>query len=109
MADVAGNVTSEEVRVYVIGQGNLSILANGVKALDEPLHLTANKIEFNITGNLGEAEIKWSYGYKTRGWFKDECVICQDNNIKTDREGWISVFISDSERNSKLIHILITD
>lgn len=109
VSDSAGNTTNKTLHVTVQGEGLKEVYINGLRVINESLLLSPGDLEVSTSGFMGDIRIETGNGYRNEAWFKKNGIFRESNLINVTDKGWITLYITDSERNSKLVHILITE
>lgn len=109
VTDSCGNTAVKTLAVKVLGSDEQIVTVNGIKHESEALLLSTNKLQVAARGFSGQVSIKWTKGYETVAFFKDYGNEAASGIVPLNETGWYSLYISDAERNSRLIHVYISD
>jgi hypothetical protein len=71
--------------------------------------LNASKLSVITRGFAGQVGVKWTKGFETVAFFKGNVTEAVSGTIAISEKGWFTLYIYDNERNSRLVHVLITD
>jgi hypothetical protein len=103
------NETVKILTVKVRSDEEQTVRINGVKYEGEPLPLAANKLQVTAEGFSGQVSLKLAEGFRDASYFKSGGTAGSLDNIPISKKGWLTLYVYDNERNSRLIHVLITD
>lgn len=109
VADSCGNTAAKTFSIKVLGSGEQIVTVNGFKYESEPLMLGTSRLQVAARGFAGQYGIKWTKGYETEAFFKDHGNEADSGTIPISATGWYTLYISDAERNSRLVHVYISD
>jgi hypothetical protein len=104
-----GNEAVKILTVRVRSDEEQAVRINGVKYEEEPLPLAASKLQVTSEGFSGKVSLKLAEGFRDASYFKAGGTAGTLDDIQVSKEGWLTLYVYDNERNSRLIHVLITD
>lgn len=109
---VVNSVGNEAVKILTVkvrSDEEQIVRINGVKYEEEPLPLAANKLQVTAEGFSGQVSLKLAEGFREASYFKNGGTAGSLDDIPVSKKGWLTLYVYDNERNSRLIHVLITD
>ncbi|HWQ30228.1 MAG TPA: immunoglobulin-like domain-containing protein, partial [Negativicutes bacterium] len=109
VADSSGNTAVKTFTIRVLGSDEQIVTINGIKHESEPLMLGASRLEVVARGFAEQYGIKWTKGYETEAFFKASGTEAASGIIPLSETGWFTLYIYDAERNSRLVHVYISD
>jgi hypothetical protein len=104
-----GNEAVKTLTVKVRSDEEQIVRVNGVKYEGEPIPLAASKLQVTAEGFVGQVSLKLAEGFVNASYFKTGGTAGSLDNIPISKKGWLTLYVYDNERNSKLINVLITD
>lgn len=107
--DKAGNRTEKTVSVRVKGEGGQHVYINGAEIEQDTVILNASELKITAKGFMGRTSVKWAKGYKTAAYFKTGGTEADSGTVAVSAAGWITLYVYDSERNIRVIHVLINE
>jgi len=105
--DSCGNSAVKVLEVVVLGRDDRIVLINGIKHESEPIMLSTKELRVSTKGFAGQIRVKWAKGFETEAFFKDGGTEASADTVPVTAAGWITLYVYDNERNSRLIHVLI--
>lgn len=105
--DSCGNSAVKVLEVVVLGRDDRIVLINGIKHESEPITLSAKELRVSTKGFAGQIRVKWAKGFETEAFFKDGGTEAAANTVPIAATGWLTLYVYDNERNSRLVHVLI--
>ncbi|HWR60692.1 MAG TPA: immunoglobulin-like domain-containing protein [Clostridia bacterium] len=109
VSDNCGNTAAKALNVKILSSEEPEVSINGIKYESEPLIFKTGKLLVSTRGFAGKVSIKWTEGYEAAAFFKDGGTIAAGDTVTVSEDGWYTLYIYDNERNSRIIHVLITD
>ena len=104
-----GNEAVKTLTVKVRSDEEQIVRINGVRYEGEPIPLAASKLQVTAEGFVGQVSLKLAEGFRNASYFKTDGTAGSLDNIPVSKKGWLTLYVYDNERNSKLINVLITD
>jgi hypothetical protein len=107
VVDSCGNKEVKLLTIKVLSPGEQIVTVNGIKYEDEPLLLAASKLQVTARGFSEPVKVKWTKGYESAAFFKASGTVAENGTAAISERGWFTLYVYDSDRNFRLIHIYI--
>lgn len=107
VGDACGNTAVKTLTVRIINDYSPRVFINGIEYESDPLMLDAKQLDISIKGFAGPVGLKWTKGFETAAFFKNNGIEATLGTIPITQKGWFTLYIYDNEKNSRLVHIVI--
>ncbi|MCH4890323.1 hypothetical protein EZV73_22260 [Acidaminobacter sp. JC074] len=102
--DLAGNQGFYNRKVTVL-DSSLNVAINGQLNFET---LSSKDLQIDVYNPEGDDEIQMDYGLHGTGHFKSKKYLCEDK-LSLEKGGYVTVYVIDKERNSKLLTFYVFD